>query len=69
MAEVEGCAVCGKPLTSRKEDWAEIEYDFSVAVGSDCFRRVQRAGRQGVMGCNGYRFYPEGTFTEDDADQ
>jgi hypothetical protein len=66
---VDPCAVCGKPLTGTKEYWAEFEYEFSVAVGPDCFRRVQRAGQQGVMGCDGCRLYPEGTFIEDDADQ
>lgn len=62
------CALCGKPLRLRsgqEEYWAEIEYDFSLAVGPDCFKKIQAAGKAGLPrpGTDD-RLYPEGTHGE-----
>jgi len=59
------CALCHKPIRGKKEYWAEIEYDFSLAVGPDCFKRIQAAGDTGLPrpGTND-RLYPEGTWNE-----
>jgi hypothetical protein len=46
--DTEVCALCGKPFASDREYWASNE-EFEVRVGPDCWRRIKKAGRAGVM--------------------
>ena len=56
------CALCGKPLSAATDFWADVDIDYPLQVGPDCHKRILAAGKEGVMGPNGHRLYPEGQY-------
>ena len=46
-----GCPLCGKPIRGLGLYWANIDGDpeQNAEVGPDCYRRLKRAGKAGIV--------------------